>query len=213
MIHDIVSSRHPHLPQALKDFINRLLWEIPKAEENDIDSADTWSQMYGRAVMDALESDNSNILWVDLPAWMGSHLTKGRVSGPDGEINSLLVGFYRFGDTAPEHSFGDSWPLIWLYWDGTDFITFYEGADVGDEHKESDVWLEGEYDESHRNFIKKKEDKVVGWFSRMELGLGITTETLQKNKVAIVATIDDERVWIKNPILNWLYTSLESLYD
>ena len=57
----LLSSRHPHLPQALKDFINRLLWEIPKAEENDIDSADTWSQMYGRAVMDALESDNSNI--------------------------------------------------------------------------------------------------------------------------------------------------------
>ncbi len=219
---DIVSSRHPNLPQSVKDFINKILWEIPKGEEhNTIADANTWSQMYREAIVDVLESNTSTIVWADLPAWDDIKLTKESLSGPDGEITSLLVGFYRFVDTAPEHSFGDSWPLIWLYWDGTDFITFYEGADVGDDHKESDVWLEEGYNKAHREFIKQKEQDVLGWFRLVESGgvLGLKDSSqwegdiLKKDKVAIIAVLEDDGLRIKNPILNWLWTPIESLYD
>ncbi len=212
MDEDIVSKRHPNLPIRLKDFINKLLWGYQKAIADEAVGSDY--QMYAGYIRELLGDAHlgdelGTFVWLDTPDWLKKNNPLPFTVRDRQLDEGWLYAFYRFptGAEATGGGFGNLWPLIYAFWDGEEWLTFFDGQEVGDELREEEIWMEGPEYMRHRDFIRAKIGEVpkdsILW--QRDFADGKKTSA-----VAFVASIPlDSFHLITSHLLNWSETDLE----
>jgi len=202
---DIVSERHPNLPIRLKDFINKLLWGYQKAIADEAVGSDY--QMYAGYIRELLGETHlgdelGTFIWLDTPDWIKN---APHYAVRDRQLDEgWLYAFYRFptGAEATGGGFGNLWPLIYAFWDGEEWLTFFDGQEVGDELREEEIWMEGSEYMRHRDFIRARIGEAFPE--------SIPFDYLPVGSLAFVASIPlDSFHLITSHLLNWSETDLE----